>query len=72
MACCSRNDCASAVAAHGKYRTVLWLVLAINVVMFAVEIGAGVVSGSTALLADALDFFADAANYAISLLVVKT
>ena len=35
--------------------------------MFAVEIGAGLIAGSAALLADALDFFADAANYAISL-----
>ena len=70
MACCSQDDCASAVAAHRQYRIVLWLVLGINIVMFAVEIGAGVVSGSAALLADALDFFADAANYAISLLVL--
>ena len=72
MACCSQNNCASAVAAHGRYRSVLWLVLGINVIMFTIEIRAGVASGSTALLADALDFFADAANYAISLLVLGT
>ena len=71
MACCSQDNCASA-AAHGRYRAVLWLVLGINIVMFAVEIRAGIVSGSAALLADALDFFADAANYAISLLVLGT
>ena len=70
MACCSQDTCAAAIAARGRYRTVLWIVLAINAVMFAVEIGAGLVAGSAALLADALDFFADAANYAISLFVL--
>jgi Co/Zn/Cd efflux system component len=45
-------------------------VLAINTVMFLVEIGAGVAAGSASLQADALDFLGDAANYAISLLVV--
>ena len=52
------------------YRRVLWLVLAINAAMFAVEIGAGVAAGSASLRADALDFLGDAANYAISLFVV--
>jgi len=45
-------------------------VLAINAVMFLVEIGAGVAAGSASLQADALDFLGDSANYAISLLVV--
>jgi Co/Zn/Cd efflux system component len=49
---------------------VLWVVLAINASMFVVEVGAGVAAGSAALQADALDFLGDAANYAISLLVV--
>ena len=52
------------------YRRVLWAVLAINAAMFAVEVIAGLVAGSAALQADALDFLGDAANYAISLLVV--
>src|SRR5713226_3535438 len=52
------------------YRRVLWIVLAINAVMFVVEIGAGLAAGSASLQADALDFLGDAANYAISLLVV--
>ena len=38
--------------------------------MFLVEIGAGLMAGSAALQADALDFFGDAANYAVSLFVV--
>jgi Co/Zn/Cd efflux system component len=52
------------------YRRVLWAVLAINAVMFMVEIGAGLAAGSASLQADALDFLGDAANYAISLIVV--
>jgi len=55
---------------NAGYRRVLWAVLAINAAMFVVEIGAGVAAGSASLQADALDFFGDAANYAISLLVV--
>jgi Co/Zn/Cd efflux system component len=45
--------------------------LAINTVMFFVEIGAGLAAGSASLQADALDFLGDSANYAISLLVVR-
>ena len=52
------------------FRRVLWGVLAINAVMFAVEIGAGMLAGSASLQADALDFLGDAANYGISLFVV--
>jgi len=37
--------------------------------MFAVELYAGATADSRALMADALDFFGDAANYAISLAV---
>jgi Co/Zn/Cd efflux system component len=52
------------------YRRVLWAVLIINAVMFAVEVAAGLASGSASLQADALDFLGDAGNYAISLFVV--
>jgi Co/Zn/Cd efflux system component len=55
---------------NSAYRRVLWAVLAINGLMFLVEIGAGLAAGSASLQADALDFFGDAANYAISLMVV--
>lgn len=70
MPCCSDDTCSSGVAAAGRYRLVLWVVLAINAVMFLVEIVAGLAAGSAALQADALDFFADAANYGISLFVL--
>lgn len=54
-----------------RYRKILWAALVINLVMFAIEIGAGFKSGSTSLLADAIDFFGDAANYGVSLAVLS-
>lgn len=56
--------------ANPAYKRVLWAALAINAVMFAVEIAAGVAAGSASLQADALDFLGDAGNYIISLAVV--
>ncbi|HEY8607401.1 MAG TPA: cation transporter [Noviherbaspirillum sp.] len=52
------------------YRRILWLALAVNAGMFGVELFSGWISGSVALLADAVDFFGDAANYAVSLFVL--
>jgi Co/Zn/Cd efflux system component len=52
------------------YRRVLWVALAVNALMFLVEIGGGLSSGSVSLLADAIDFFGDAGNYALSLAVL--
>src|SRR5262245_59433484 len=68
--CCAHCDMADPHRGNPAYRRVLWAVLAINAVMFAVEIGAGLAAGSAALQADALDFLGDSANYAISLFVV--
>ena len=53
------------------YRKVLWLALLLNAAMFAVEIAGGLQSGSVSLLADAIDFFGDAANYGVSLAVLS-
>lgn len=57
------DACCNAVS----YRRVLWIALAANVAMFFVELVASVISGSSALAADAGDFLGDAANYALSL-----
>ena len=54
-----------------RYRRILWAALIINLAMFGIEIGAGFRSGSTSLLADAIDFFGDAANYGVSLAVLS-
>lgn len=53
-----------------RYRRVLWVALLVNALMFVVELGAGFSAGSVALLADAIDFFGDAANYGLSLWVL--
>ena len=50
-----------------RWRRALWIALAVNAGMFAVEIAAGAAADSRSLQADALDFFGDAVNYAISL-----
>ncbi len=57
-------------ASKPAYRRILWIALIINLAMFFVEIGAGLTSGSVSLLADAVDFFGDAANYALALFVL--
>ena len=49
---------------------VLSVVLAVNLAMFCVEFGAGLLSGSTALLADSLDMLGDAFVYGFSLFVL--
>jgi cation diffusion facilitator family transporter len=51
-------------------RRTLRLLLAINAAMFVVEAGAGLLARSSALLADSLDMFADAAVYGVSLWAV--
>src|SRR5262245_50343410 len=68
--CCHHCHDEDPHRANPAFRRVLWTVLAINALMFAVEIGAGLAAGSASLQADALDFLGDAGNYAISLFVV--
>jgi len=68
MAC--NSCCASSTKGttnDPRWRRALWIALGVNAAMFAVEIAAGLMGGSRALQADALDFLGDAANYAISL-----
>jgi len=52
------------------YKRRLWIVIALNGIMFFVEMAAGRLSGSQALQADALDFFGDAVTYGISMAVI--
>ena len=69
--CCDHEyEHASAAASSPTYRRILWVALAVNFTMFAVEIGAGFAAQSVSLLADSLDFLGDAANYGISLAVL--
>lgn len=51
---------------NAEYKRRLALVTVINIAMFLIEMIAGQLAGSQALKADALDFFADGATYALS------
>ncbi|HRE44785.1 MAG TPA: cation transporter [Terricaulis sp.] len=55
------------MAQRADQRRVLMIVLAINAVMFAGEFSAGLIIGSVALMADAVDMFGDAMVYGLSL-----
>jgi Co/Zn/Cd efflux system component len=68
--CCNDNLCAPEPNHNTpRWRQALWIALGVNAAMFFVEISAGVAAGSLSLQADAIDFFGDSANYAISLAV---
>jgi Co/Zn/Cd efflux system component len=67
--CCNDTAC-STPAIDPRYRKALWVALVLNAAMFLVELGASWTSGSVSLLADAIDFFGDAGNYALSLAVL--
>lgn len=67
--CCDSAGGTTKALNDRRWRRALWIALAVNAGMFGVEMVAGAAADSRALMADALDFFGDAANYAISLLV---
>ncbi|AZZ46745.1 cation transporter [Pseudomonadaceae bacterium SI-3] len=67
---CCDSGC-STPAVNPSFRKALWVALAINLIMFVVEIISGLRSGSVSLLADAIDFAGDAANYGITLVVLS-
>jgi Co/Zn/Cd efflux system component len=66
--CCGHNAAFEGLSADYKRR--LWAVIAINGVMFLVEMFGGALAGSRALQADALDFLGDTLTYGVSLLVI--
>lgn len=69
--CCEDKSCA--IDALGKKQgATLKVVLLINAVMFFVELAAGLLSGSTALLSDSLDNLGDALTYGISIYAIST
>jgi len=66
--CC--DDAAPTGQTTPRYRRVLFVVIGLNLAMFAVEMGAGLKGQSLALQADALDFLGDGLTYALSLAVL--
>ncbi len=68
--CCEDKTCAID-ALRERQGSTLKTVLGINAVMFLVELVAGIISGSTALLSDSLDNLGDALTYGLSLYAVS-
>lgn len=69
--CSCGSSCSSQTSVSPRFRRALWVALMINALMFGVELVAGLHAGSVSLLADAVDFAGDAANYGISLAVLS-
>jgi cation diffusion facilitator family transporter len=66
--CCADKEAELAqLATRSAQRRVLVIVLAINAVMFGVELVAGILAGSAALIADSVDMLGDASVYGLSL-----
>ena len=53
-----------------NHRNVLWIVLLINLVMFFIELSAGVIAKSLALTSDSLDMLGDTITYGSSIVVL--
>ena len=68
--CASKGRELEQLAAQSDQRRVLVIVLAINAVMFFAEFAAGIVAGSTALLADSVDMLGDALVYGLSIYAI--
>ena len=68
--CCEDKACAID-ALRERQSSTLKTVLGINAVMFLVELVAGIISGSVALLSDSLDNLGDALTYGLSLYAVS-
>ena len=64
---CCENKASEIQALRTKQGSILKIVLWINMLMFLVEFGFGLQSRSSALMADSLDMFGDAAVYGFSL-----
>lgn len=69
--CASKGKELEQLAVQTEQRRVLIAVLLINAVMFVAEFGGGVLAGSTALMADALDNLGDALVYGVSLYAIS-
>lgn len=65
--CASKEQEIAALGSSPEVRRVLYTVLVINLVMFAVELTAGILARSTALMADSVDMLGDALVYMLSL-----
>ncbi len=67
---CCETKAQELVALRHHQGRVLTVVLVVNLAMFFIEFGAGLLAGSTALLADSLDMLGDSLVYGFSLYVL--
>jgi len=67
--CCSDKECAIE-ALKARQSATLKIVLAINAVMFVMELASGLLARSTALLSDSLDNLGDALTYGLGIYAV--
>lgn len=58
-------------ANQGIQRGTLWTLVSINTAMFVLELGAGILAHSSALLADSVDMLVDAVVFALALIVSR-
>ncbi len=70
MGACCGPESGSFDGISADYKRRLWIVIALNAIMFVVEMSAGHMARSQSLQADALDFFGDALTYGMSLAVI--
>lgn len=70
MADCCNNKASELEQLRQKQGSTLKIVLAINFVMFVVELGAGLKAGSISLIADSLDMLGDSLVYIFSIYVI--
>ena len=70
MADCCNDKVCEIEALRARQSSTLKIVLAINAVMFLVELTAGLIEGSVSLVADSLDMLGDALVYGFSIYVV--
>lgn len=70
MANCCNDKACEIEALQNRQSSVLKIVLGINIIMFAVELTAGLLAGSVSLIADSLDMLGDSLVYGFSLYVV--
>lgn len=69
--CASKGRDLERLARQADQRRILIVVLGINATMFLAEFSAGVIAGSTALMADSVDMLGDALVYALSLFALS-
>ena len=65
--CAAKGTELSKLAVNPRQRTVLIIVMVINLAMFVIEFAGGLIARSSVLMAESVDMLGDASVYALSL-----